>query len=187
MVNVMENKIRVKCRCGAILILKDTGQDASARIVTCPRCKTKALLSELEKVGDIKKQAFTGPDEETEYEERTERRTSKDIKQKASLLDLATAKTYSLKMGVNLIGRKTYKVDSVADIPLETNDMGVSRAHFYVELMQTPQLTKACVYNARNKNATYINSDILGAGEKMIIKSGDIISMSDTKIKFLLE
>lgn len=180
----MENKIRVKCsECGAVLTLNNV-QDISNKFVVCPRCKTRNRLSEMAKV---EPKIAEQPDEETSFDEQTSLRPIAPAG-KASLLDLKTGRKYDVHEGTHLVGRRTYKSPSLADIPLETEDRGISRAHFYVDMKRlSASAAKVYIYNARNQNPTYVNSDKLEAGDKLVLHDGDLISSADTQLKFIYE
>ena len=183
MVNVMSNeKLKVQCpNCKAVLTLK-IGVDASADIlILCPRCKVKTRLSLMQRV--LRKAETEPLEEETEFEAPTLIRPDRSC-MKSYLLDVKTGKKYNIKEGVHLFGRMTYKAPPLADIPIETDDMGVSRAHFYLEKKVS---NRVVIYNAKNMNTTYVNSEPLESGDKMILKNGDMIITADTKLKFINE
>ena len=92
---------------------------------------------------------------------------------------------YPLKDGLNLVGRKTYKSPSVADIAIETTDRGFSRKHLFIEV-STGADGSVCffAFNAENKNPTTINGIPIVSGDKVFLHDGDTIKSSETVLVF---
>lgn len=165
--------LRIKCpNCGITLGMKAAPQDID-KMITCPNCKVKNKFRDYRPVvakpvsddtpigGPVVKDAVGG------------------------LLDMTTGKSYSLHEGINLIGRMTYKSPPKADVPIVTEDMGLSRAHLYIQVL------KGCdghyhhyAYNASNANPTFLNDVLLEEGDKVGLKSGDKIQSSETVLRF---
>lgn len=169
--------IRIKCPfCGAILETADNPANYEKNIV-CPNCKTKNKFKDFKRIA-IKK-APSPEDDVTQIEHKT-----KDAI--GYLLDVNSSRRYLLKEGRNLIGRRTYKTPSPADIPVETADMGMSRRHMYIDVMKGRDgYYHAYACNAANKNETYINDKRLEDDDKIGLKHGDIITLCETRIQYV--
>lgn len=178
--------MKIKCpNCGAILIVrKTTGMESKS--VPCSVCKVtipfvkfaivKELSSDPEDTELKNKKVHKGNDDEEETELETE----------AFLYDTATQKRYRLNEGINLVGRKTYKEESVADIPIETLVKGFSRSHFYIDIVHYGTTLKPKMYLAKSKNETYVNSERIEKDEKIILQNGDIIRCSGLELKLII-
>lgn len=100
---------------------------------------------------------------------------------KGYLLDTTRGKEYPLNMGINLIGRKTFKTPSFADIAIETSDMGFSRKHLYIDVSRDSEgKYRFVAYNAENKNPTFINGILIEKEDKVILHADNMIKSSDT-------
>ena len=180
--------LKLKCpSCGAILNVKNaSGQEE--KVITCPRCKVGNMIKNFTRV-TIQKKAQT--EEKSECDQPTmlnlnqPESKSKDVGY--GILDVKTGKVYRLKKGKNLVGRKTIGSPSVADVPLETADMGFSRAHLYIEIVSMASNDKVFLSNARNKNQTFVNSSLVEADDKLVLHHGDMIVSSETTLKFITE
>lgn len=171
-------KIRIKCPiCGAILEVVDNPANYEKNVV-CPNCKSKNKWKEFKRV--VYKPAAPTPEEDSTH---IELKTKDAI---GYLLELSSSRQYSLKEGKNLIGRRTYKSQSPADIPIETTDMGMSRRHMYIDVMRGRDgYYHAYAYNANNQNDTLINGVRLEDDDKIGLKHGDIITLCETRIKYV--
>ena len=169
--------IRIKCpNCGAVLKVKLKTQAQNVQI-TCPNCKQKAGLSDYKKVEESKKSNDT----------RFEFIAVADAKDLTPgvLVDEKTNREYPLSLGVNLIGRMTMQTAPKATVPIYTDDMGMSRAHVYLEVVKGRDgLLHTYAYNAANANPTYINGELLNQGDKIGLKANDKISMSQSVLLF---
>ena len=171
------DKIRIKCPfCGAILETLDNPANYEKNIV-CPNCKTKNKFKDFKRI--VPKPLPSPEDDVTQF--------STHIKGFVGyLVDVKTKREYHLKEGKNLIGRLTIKTPPLADIPIETQDMGMSRRHLYIDIMKGRDgQYHAYAYNANNKNATLINGCILEEDEKIGLKNDDIITLCETKLKYV--
>lgn len=164
--------IRIKCPvCGAVLGVRQMPQNMD-KVVTCPNCQVA------NKFRDFKRFEPKPVDDSTQI--------SADVKGFAGkLVDIATKREYPLQEGVNLVGRMTYKTPPKADIPIETEDRGFSREHFFVKVIKGRDgFYHHYVYNASNANPTFVNDAILEEGDKPGLKSGDTIRSSETVLRF---
>lgn len=171
------DKIRIKCPfCGAILETLDNPANYEKNIV-CPNCKTKNKFKDFKRI--ISKPISSPEDDVTQFDTKTQDKVG-------YLLDVKTHRQYYLKEGKNLIGRLTMKTPPLADIPIETLDMGMSRKHLYIDVMKGRDgRFHAYAYNASNKNATLINGVILEDDDKIGIQNDDIITLCETKLRYV--
>ena len=165
--------IKIKCpNCGAVLAAVDDPSNARKTVV-CPNCKVRNRFEDFKRI--IPKKA----DDET--------RISLTVHGAiGNLVDETTKKEYSLKEGRNLIGRKPLKETPKADVPIETDDKGFSRAHFYIEVMKGRDgRWHYYASNASNKNETTINGIKLEDGDRIGLKHDDRIVSSETKLRLV--
>lgn len=171
-------KIRIKCPvCGAILEAIDDPANAEKN-VKCPNCNQRS------KFKDCKRIVPTPVPVSSENDD-----TQIGLKRDDSagyLLDRATYRRYPLREGKQLVGRKPHKNPPKADIPIETADQGMSRAHLYIEVMSGRDgRYHVYVSNAKNQNPTEINGVKLADGDKVGIRHGDVIKMCDTQLVYV--
>lgn len=178
--------MKIKCpNCGAVLIVKKV-LGMETKPVPCPVCK---VTNPFVKFKEVKEQAYDPEDTElkkkkTHKDDADEEDT--DFEKEALLYDVSTQKRYLLKDGVNLVGRKTYKKESVADVPIETEVKGFSRSHFYVDVMRYGADLKLKMYLAENKNETFVNTELIEKEEKIILKEGDLIKCCSLELKVVI-
>lgn len=178
--------MKIKCpNCGAVLIVKKV-PGMENKSVPCSVCK---VTNPFVKFKEVKEQAYDP--EDTELKKKKSQKDDADeedtdFEKEALLYDMSTQKRYLLKDGVNLVGRKTYKKESVADIPIETEVKGFSRSHFYVEVMRYGMDLKLKMYLAENKNETFVNSERIEKDEKIILQNGDLIKCSSLELKVII-
>ena len=165
-------RIKIKCpNCGVLLGVKEPPKDVE-KIITCPNCKEK------NKFCDYRPYVPKKVDDETEI--------ALPVKESVGqLVDTSTRRNYPLHEGVNLIGRMTYKTPPKADVPIVTEDLGLSRAHLYIQVMKGRDgHYHYYASNASNANPTYLNDKLLEEGDKVGLKSGDKIRTSETVLRF---
>jgi DNA-directed RNA polymerase subunit M/transcription elongation factor TFIIS len=166
-------KIRVQCpHCKVILAVNPA---LEGKNIICPKCKKESSFEECKR-----KYADTLA---------TVNRTvlvSGVIDKPGFLRDMNTGRTYMLAEGVNLIGRLTHQSAPLASVPIDTPDLGFSRAHLNIRVMKSPDgLYHAFAYNAQNKNITTINGVPLEQGDQIGLKDGDIIRSSATVLRYI--
>ena len=166
--------IRIQCpNCSAILEAKDNPANYE-KYVTCPNCKVRNKFKDFKHVIPKERE-----DDSTRIDEFGE-------ESPGCLLDMTTRREYPLKEGRNLVGRKPVSSPAKADIPIVTSDQGMSREHLLVDVMRGRDgHYHVYVSNAKNKNATEVNGEVLEDGDKVGIKHGDIIKLCDTPLKYL--
>lgn len=91
--------------------------------------------------------------------------------------------TFSLKKGKQLIGRKS--TSKPCEIMIETEDIFMSRNHFYVDVIRGKNGDFSYVLSDCNAlNHTFINLKKLASNDEMYLKDGDTIQAGETKIVF---
>lgn len=172
------NTIRIKCPvCGAVLVAKDDPNNAG-KYVSCPNCHEKRKFMEFKKIPLNSKYQ----DDETDV---TELNSKKDTTP-GRLLDRKTGMSYALSEGKHIVGRKPLKSAPKADIPIVTNDLGMSRAHVKLKIaLARDGRYHVYVSNAENLNPTYINGELLKEGDEVGIKHGDILKLCETELVFI--
>jgi len=178
--------IRIKCpNCGAILTVVDSPSN-ERKSVRCPVCKERNRFIDFKLV-------FPGNDDADKTnlgvsinaDDKTQLPSVHVTASAGYLIEEESHKRYALLPGVNLIGRKTYKTVSAATVPIETNDLGFSRKHLFIEAVKGPDgVTRYYAYNAANKNETTVNGVVLSAEDKIILHNSDRIHSSETTLVF---
>lgn len=92
--------------------------------------------------------------------------------------------TYPLRLGKNVIGRKS--VSKPCDIMIETNDKYMSRNHCAIEVVKNKRgQYDYIIYEVSATNGTFINASIdkkLSRYDQIYLKDGDTIQMGHTKV-----
>lgn len=169
--NAME-KIKIKCpNDGGILTVQKV-IDIESKFVTCPTCKQRMKFTDFKVIQDSE-------------EETTILGMGKNMII-GKLTVKSTGQSYQLKMGKNVIGRKSPK--SSADMQIDCPNNRMSREHLIVEVRKTP--TEGFVHYARlfkgHVNATFVNDLELEEGDEVILKNKNIIKLPDVDVEFTL-
>jgi len=91
--------------------------------------------------------------------------------------------TYTLKKGVNIVGRKS--VSKPCDILIETDDTYMSRNHLAIEISQGTKGLEYLVYDVTSTNGTFINGNKdkkLNQMDRVLLQDGDTIQAGRTKM-----
>ena len=182
--------IKIKCpNCGAVLTVADNPANVG-KSVKCPVCKEKYLFTDFKPVLQKKEDSDrTSLGLNVSSEDKTRLPESPRVNNNTFgyLLHKDHQKKYALSAGLNLIGRKTYKTAPVASVPIETEDLGFSRRHLYIEVLTGPDgVVRHYAYNAENKNETTVNGARLETDDKIILHDSDVIQSADTTLIFKL-
>lgn len=187
--------IKIKCpNCGAILNVKAV-PGLNDKLVRCPICEEKHPFSNYKEVKSV------STEDETDYEshkansakvdDETEINTGEGeetvITTCGYLLDIKTKKKYSLKNGVNYIGRSATSTPERVNVRIETSDMGFSRSHLCLEAVLHGGVRKYKVYNDACKNPTFLNGEKIDKKDVLFLKENDIIKSSSVELQFLLK
>lgn len=171
------DRIRIKCPfCGKVIMVPSV-PDIRAKKVKCPACGHIYPFGDFEVVKErarvsVETEKFdSAPREETFY-----------------FTDGIHDDRYRLKVGSNTIGRRPELSAPLCSVPIPTADKGFSRCHFNARVVKAVDGHLHCyISNASNKNTTYVNDKVLGAGEEIALREGDIVRSSVTYLRLNIE
>ena len=90
---------------------------------------------------------------------------------------------YPLGFGNNVIGRKA--TTSQATVQIATDDRYMSRQHLAIQVIKaSTDKVRVVVSNYHNKNASYVNGQLLNEGDQLILSEGSIIKMGNTTVVY---
>ena len=174
---MVPDTLKIKCPyCSCILIVKHM-PNIETKTIPCPTCKKTSRFTEYKLIPPP-----STNDDSTQIEDITKLETfGKGI---GRLRQPGTGKEYSLKLGLNIIGRKAQT--SNATLQIDTNDRTMSRSHLSIEVCKLT--TGGYIHylsNAQNKNATYVNGQEVKNKDRIVLNGGEIIKMGDTIMKYV--
>ena len=159
---------RIKCpKCKKILEVTNKKKE-SIVLVGCPQCGAKIRVK-----FDTGETMLAGAEEHSDI---------------IGALKVAS-NSYPLHEGVNIVGRKTQQ--SKVDIPVETDDLAMSRKHASIEVVRLKSgRVKVVLSDMRSaEKATFkpiIHEDIpLDVNDRVVICFGDTIQLGNTKVKYV--
>jgi pSer/pThr/pTyr-binding forkhead associated (FHA) protein len=91
--------------------------------------------------------------------------------------------THTLKMGKNIVGRKSES--KLCEVMIDTEDKYMSRNHFAVEVSLGTKGMEYMVYDVTSTNGTFINAvkeNKLNQKDKVLLSDGDTIQAGRTKM-----
>lgn len=190
----MDEIIQIKCPFdGAVLSVKNQ-PGIETKNVTCPICKHKYPFTKFIRVVPNSK----NDDPHTEYPDNEEHTSyaygggsSEDTEFGETNFTLGKVKligtniSYQLKIGRNVIGRKSAK--SNAKFQIDTAEKrSMSREHVVIDVKKVPG--KGLVHQIslfkEKVNKTYVGNEPLLYGDRIILNHGDIIKLPDASLKF---
>lgn len=90
---------------------------------------------------------------------------------------------YPLGFGNNVIGRKA--TTSQATVQIATDDRYMSRQHLAIQVIKaSTDNVRVVVSNYHNKNASYVNGQLLNEGDQLVLTEGSIIKMGNTTVVY---
>lgn len=90
---------------------------------------------------------------------------------------------YPLGFGNNVIGRKA--TTSQATVQIATDDRYMSRQHLAIQVCKvSTDNVRVVVSNYHNKNASYVNGQLLNEGDQLVLTEGSIIKMGNTTVVY---
>lgn len=98
-----------------------------------------------------------------------------------SLVDVS-GRIYSLRLGINTIGRKAST--STASVQIHTADRTMSRRHAIIDVRQAGGGIVHILKNGANKNPSYLNGTLIGRTDQFVLNNGDHIKMGSTELTF---
>lgn len=190
----MNEIIQIKCPfCGAVLSVKNI-PDIESKSVACPICKHKFPFTQFKRVNqpninDDPDTEYPGKEEPTSYPHGN--RSSEDTElglmnfTLGVLKIVGTGKTFQLKPGRNIIGRKGQK--SQADFQIDTAEKRMmSREHLVIDVKKVPAkgfVHQVSLYKEK-VNKTLIGNEQLVYGDCIILNHGDLIRLPDATVRF---
>ena len=167
----MDEIIQIKCPfCGSVLSVK-TQPGIESKNVGCPVCRHKYPFTH------FKCLSGSSPGDEPPKETLELGRLTVD----------GSGISYRLMPGRNVVGRKAAK--SEAGIQIYTADSrAMSREHIVIDVKNVPG--KGFVHTLslykEKVNPTFIGSEPLVYGDRIVLTHGDVIRLPDTTLKFEL-
>lgn len=195
----METK-RIKCpSCGVLLDVRNS-QNEAVKMITCPQCKAqlRVMFSQQhaatpQSFGET--QYIGNSNGETQYVNRDNGETryvglssSPSQSDETILADkkeevtpgylLYGGQKYPLGFGNNVIGRK-------ATVQIASDDRYMSRQHLVIQVIKvSTDKVRVVVSNYHNKNASYVNGQLLNEGDQLVLTEGSIIKMGNTTVVY---
>ena len=171
----METK-RIKCpSCGVLLDVRNS-QNETVKMITCPQCKSQLRVNFPQNNGETQYVgSFPSNGDETVY-------MGKQTTVSPGTL-VYGGQSYPLQLGMNVVGRKASS--SQASVQIATDDRYMSRQHLNIHVIKiSEEKVRVVISNDHNKNATYVNGQLLGEGDQLIITDGTTIKMGNTTVTY---
>lgn len=195
----MDDIIQIKCPFdGAVLSVRNQA-GIETKSVTCPICKNKYPFTQFKRVfsktvNEDPNTEYPGGNNSTDYDgEHTSYGGDEDKTEVNGNLNftlgvlkvVGTGKTFQLRPGRNVIGRKGQK--SSADFQIDTAEKrSMSREHIVIEVKKAPTsgfVHQVSLYKEK-VNKTFIGSVQLLYGDRIILNHGDLIRLPDATVRF---
>lgn len=199
----METK-RIKCpSCGVLLDVRNSHNE-SVKIITCPQCKAqlRVLFSQQQKpvspsCGETQYVAGNGGETQYVNQDNSETRYAGSFSSNPDETVYAGKKevvvtpgsltyngqSYLLSFGENVIGRKAST--SQATVQIATDDRYMSRQHLVIQVIKvSSDRVRVVVSNYHNKNASYVNGQLLNEGDQLVLSDGSTIKMGNTIVTY---
>lgn len=177
---------RIQCpQCGIVLDVKNSKSELQKEI-HCPSCHALLRVSFEAQEIPFDAHTFYAPPKSPKAKP-TDGETLLGVvpiqKKKACLVLDGTE--YTLKEGVNIIGRKAST--STASLQIATNDKYMSRQHCIIKVSALSDGTiKAVLSNYQNKNTTSVNGQEINSSDEIRLENGNRITMGHSTITFRL-
>ena len=182
-----ESIIKIKCpHCGVTLKLNSNIPGLEQKSITCPVCKEKSPFTAYKHVREEAEPGTQyGGSERTQYggEGPTHYGGTKNTQLGYLLTLTAAAERYPLQMGRNVVGRKAEGSSATVQV---VSSNRLSREHLVIEAKEVPGkglVHYASLYKERC-NATFVNDVRLEFGDCVILRSGDLLRLPDTVLRF---
>lgn len=164
--------IKIKCPNDGDILTVQKVPGIESKYVTCPTCKQRMKFTDFKVIQDS--------EEETTIFGGGKNLIIGKLKVKS------TGASYQLKIGKNVIGRKSPK--SSADIQIDCPNNRMSREHLIIEVKKSP--TEGFIHYARlfkgHVNATFVGDLELEEGDEVILKNRNVIKLPDVDVEFTL-
>lgn len=183
--------VKIKCpNCGAVLSVKEVS-GLNEKVIRCPVCGERQPFSkykELKPVSEDDTELYKSDSAkgEDETEINTGGKENTVIVNSGYLFDMNTQKKYSLKDGVNYVGRSAVSTPEKVNVRIDTSDMGFSRSHLRLEVVKSAEVRKYKVSIDACKNLTFLNGEKMEKMDVFFLKDGDTIKSSNVELQFRL-
>ena len=187
----MSEIIQIKCpTCSAILKVKPI-PNIETRSITCPVCKQKNLFTDFvqitqKKTSDETSYASGKQEEPTSYAGSKTSREETQVGEQPNytlgrLMLVSSSQSFQLKSGRNIVGRKASNSTADIQIPFPPDQKRTSRAHLLIEVKKVPAKGYQHVISLCKEkvNPTFVNGTQLLFGDKVVLKSKDLIRLPD--------
>ena len=187
-------KVNITCAsCGKNIVVNLPDGQQQAKF-NCPHCNQFIILNMKPKQDATNAGAGTlyggaRPREEASQRPRREGETELACPKTTSRLALlqVQGQTYTLRNGLNVVGRKA--TTSQADVQIITDDRYMSRHHAVVKVMRTADGSlRTLISNHTDcKHPTVVSGQTLAAGDEVVLQGGTIITMGHTELTYIEE
>lgn len=190
--NTTEKRVQVVCSnssCRKSLAIKLSDKLPAKLNVNCPSCKTPLsfVLSELyeryEKQEEQKANYEAPPKPQQNYQDDA---TQFDTSSCGWLVvhdENAHSQIFPLKLGVNIVGRKS--PSKPCEVMIDTQDQYMSRNHCQVEVLQRGNGFLYVIKDLGSQNGVFINADRnsrLQKDTEVYLQNGDTVQIGRTKV-----
>ena len=169
--------LHFKCpTCGKVLE-STSASIPSEKVIKCPNCKESAPFKDYKPVV-LKPKSVEDPV------------TQMGFKKEATpgrFVDRKTGKSYPVpREGEFIMGRKPKTGPTCPDIQIETEDRGMSRLHMGVRaVLAKDGRYHVYVFNANNKNESYVNGELLADGDEIGLENGDVVKPNESELVYM--
>lgn len=204
---MIQEAIKIQCPdCKCVLNVKNPSVFIEKNLI-CPKCKANRPFKEYPRVvtkskaePEVTQYAHISTSskqstetEKTQYSPQDADITTLPNKNKCSIGKLKChGLLYSLKPGVNIVGRKaaTSKATVQIDVQGLPSEIGrtMSRHHLQIIVQSDKNQIKHLVKLLDNvPNETYLNKTLLHKNDIMILSDGDVLKMGKVMVEFVAE
>lgn len=177
--------IKIQCpHCKSVLSVKNP-ESLEGKMLTCPACKQQQPFANYPKV--ILRQP--APAEDDTHFNKEETLQEKKTSNRGHLEHAGVS--YELHKGATVVGRKspTSKAGIQIDLSDESPEIGntMSRAHVQITMQQGQSGYLHYLQSLPDaKNDTLVNGQLLQKGDIIKLNDGDIITMGQVPVKFVI-
>lgn len=173
------NTIMIKCPNDGSLLKVRYFEGIESKMVTCPCCGRKIPFTSFVRVQ-------TKDQEATEYPKAEPQQSTPENLLIGCLEPIDGGEPYRLHVGTTVVGRRSPQ--SKADYQLPVDSKRMSREHLLIEVKKVEGkgfVHYLSLYKER-VNPTYVGKVQIFAGDKVVLRSGDIIRLPDAAIRFVI-
>jgi len=180
---------RVNCNsCGVTLDVPQRNGEPF-RDIHCPSCKHQLRVTFSAPQSDEQAETVYGGMQGTSTPEKSDDEALTQFTQTKSEhpgMLLCGTETYSLRLGRNLIGRKSNT--SNADVQIPTNDFKMSREHAIINIKRIADGSlKALIRNCKKPVTTEVKGMLLDANDEVVLTDGTELKLGNTIIIYRVQ